>query len=57
MIENPRHSWHLRLSVSSHRGTHYGDPTVHRAQNRALLEWMNRYVLGVETATQQEDVL
>ncbi len=38
----------LRLPGSSHVGSKFGDPAIRRAQNQALLEWMNRYVLGVE---------
>jgi dipeptidyl aminopeptidase/acylaminoacyl peptidase len=36
----------LRLPDSSHAGSCYGTPTTRRAQNEALLEWMNRFVLG-----------
>lgn len=36
----------LRLPNSSHMGTIYGPPVLRKAQNDALLEWMNRYVLG-----------
>jgi dipeptidyl aminopeptidase/acylaminoacyl peptidase len=38
----------LRLPGSSHMGSTYGDPTIRRAQNQALLDWVNRYLLGVE---------
>ncbi len=38
----------LRLPGSSHAGAIHGAPAHRRAQNEALLEWMNRYVLGVE---------
>ena len=37
----------LRLPNSSHTGTITGPPALRRAQNKALLDWMNRYVLGV----------
>ncbi|MCH7587419.1 MAG: S9 family peptidase [Chloroflexi bacterium] len=35
----------LRLPDSSHAGSIRGAPTVRRAQNEALLDWMNRHVL------------
>jgi dipeptidyl aminopeptidase/acylaminoacyl peptidase len=38
----------LRLPNSSHAGSITGPPILRRAQNEALLEWMNRYVLGIE---------
>ena len=34
----------LRLPASAHAGSINGDPPIRRAQNRALLDWMNRYV-------------
>ncbi len=34
----------LRIPGSPHGGTIYGIPLFRRAQNEALLEWMNRYV-------------
>ncbi|MDQ4076346.1 MAG: S9 family peptidase, partial [Chloroflexota bacterium] len=34
----------LRLPGGSHNGSVYGDPPLRRAQNEALLDWMNRYV-------------
>lgn len=34
----------LRLPGGSHASTIYGPPALRRAQNEALLEWMNRYV-------------
>jgi len=37
----------LRLPGSSHAGSIQGPPIVRRAQNEALLDWMNRYVLHV----------
>jgi len=36
----------LRLPNSPHAGSIGGDPVIRRAQNEALLGWMNRYVLG-----------
>jgi len=36
----------LRLPLSSHAGSIRGTPMQRRAQNEALLEWMDRYVLG-----------
>jgi dipeptidyl aminopeptidase/acylaminoacyl peptidase len=36
----------LRLPDSSHAGSITGPAYIRRAQNVALLEWMNRYVLG-----------
>ena len=44
----------LRLPNSPHAGTIAGPPFLRRAQNEALLEWMNRYVLGIEPQ-QEED--
>ena len=38
----------LRLPKSPHGGSIEGAPIVRRAQNEALLDWMNRYVLGIE---------
>ena len=41
----------LRLPNSPHGGSIMGEPVMRRAQNEAMLEWMNRYVLGkVETS-------
>jgi len=37
----------LRLPNSPHGGAIAGPPMVRRAQNEALLNWMNKYVLGV----------
>ena len=36
----------LRLPASSHGGSIDGAPAVRRAQNDALLDWMNQWVLG-----------
>jgi dipeptidyl aminopeptidase/acylaminoacyl peptidase len=38
----------LRLPKSSHGGSIDGPPIVRRAQNKALLDWMNLYVMGIE---------
>jgi len=39
----------LRLPKSPHGGSIDGAPIVRRAQNEALLDWMDRYVMGIET--------
>ena len=44
----------LRLPASSHGGSVFGEPIVRRAQNRALLDWMNEYVLGIEPDESEE---
>ena len=36
----------LRLPNSPHAGSIGGSPLIRKAQNDALLDWMNRYVLG-----------
>ena len=36
----------LRLPDSPHAGSIMGPVPLRRAQNEALLDWMNRYVLG-----------
>jgi len=36
----------LRLPASPHAGSIMGAPVVRKAQNEALLDWMDRYVLG-----------
>ena len=38
----------LRLPASAHIGSIMGEPIFRRVQNRALLNWMNKYVLGIE---------
>ncbi|MBS3933382.1 MAG: S9 family peptidase [Truepera sp.] len=38
----------LRLPASSHAGSIRGTPLLRRVQNDALLDWMNRYLLGIE---------
>jgi dipeptidyl aminopeptidase/acylaminoacyl peptidase len=45
----------LRLPNSPHVGSIAGSPEIRRAQNEALLEWMNRYVLGVEPESDEGD--
>lgn len=45
----------LRLPASSHGGSSIGPPRVRRAQNEALLDWMNRYVLEDGTREAQPD--
>jgi dipeptidyl aminopeptidase/acylaminoacyl peptidase len=37
----------LRLPAASHAGSIRGKPMFRRAQNEALLEWMNQYVLDL----------
>jgi dipeptidyl aminopeptidase/acylaminoacyl peptidase len=39
----------VRLPASFHAASIRGAPVVRRIQNEALLDWMNRYVLGIET--------
>jgi dipeptidyl aminopeptidase/acylaminoacyl peptidase len=39
----------LRIPANSHVGAIAGTPIARRAQNEALLGWMNKYVLGIET--------
>jgi len=39
----------LRLPASAHGASLRGDLAVRRAQNEALLDWMNRYVLGEQS--------
>lgn len=36
----------LRLPNSPHAGAIYGPPPIRRAQNEALIEWMDRWLLG-----------
>ena len=38
----------LRLPGSDHTESILGKPGIRSAQNRALLDWMNKYVLGIE---------
>ena len=44
----------LRLPDSPHIGSIAGPAHVRRAQNDALLGWMNRYVLGLAAAEEEE---
>ena len=44
----------LRFPNSPHGGAIEGAPIVRRAQNEALLDWMNRYVLGIEPDQEEE---
>lgn len=41
----------VRFPESSHAGSILGTPTVRSVQNEVLLNWMNRYVLGIEEET------
>ena len=45
----------LRFPGTPHAGSVFGPIGHRRAQNEALIEWMNRYVLGVETETREEE--
>lgn len=38
----------VRLPASPHAGSIVGPPLLRRVQNEVLLDWMNRYVLGIE---------
>lgn len=44
----------LRFPKSPHGESIEGAPIVRRAQNEALLDWMNRYVLGIEPEKEQD---
>jgi len=44
----------LRFPNSPHEGSIEGAPIVRRAQNEALLDWMNRYVLSIEPDQEEE---
>ena len=46
----------LRFPNTSHGGSVRGPITHRRAQNEALLDWMNRYVLGDATEGDTEDL-
>ncbi|MCL0059042.1 S9 family peptidase [Dehalococcoidia bacterium] len=37
----------VRLPASPHAGSIHGPPIVRRVQNEVLLDWMNRYILGI----------
>lgn len=45
----------LRMPGSSHVGSIAGPISARRVQNEALLEWMNRYILGIEPEEKEED--
>lgn len=45
----------LRLPNSPHTGSITGPPILRRAQNEALLGWMNRYVLGIEPEEEDKE--
>jgi dipeptidyl aminopeptidase/acylaminoacyl peptidase len=45
----------LRLPDSPHGGSVRGHLATRRAQNEALLDWMNRYVLGIEPAEKEQE--
>jgi dipeptidyl aminopeptidase/acylaminoacyl peptidase len=45
----------LRLPNSPHAGSIVGPPILRRAQNEALLNWMNCYVLGIEPEEEDQE--
>jgi dipeptidyl aminopeptidase/acylaminoacyl peptidase len=45
----------LRFPNTSHSGSARGPIGHRRAQNEALLDWMNRYVLGVTAETEEKE--
>lgn len=45
----------LRLPNSTHTGSIRGAPIIRRAQNEALLGWMNLYVLGIKPEEEAEE--
>jgi hypothetical protein len=47
----------LRFPNTSHGGSVRGPIGHRRAQNEALLDWMNRYVLGAPTETDDRQVV
>lgn len=47
----------LRFPGTPHSGSVFGPIGHRRAQNDALIEWMNRYVLGVETEPREEEAV
>jgi dipeptidyl aminopeptidase/acylaminoacyl peptidase len=47
----------LRFPGTPHAGSVFGPIGHRRAQNDALIEWMNRYVLGVETESREEEAV
>lgn len=44
----------VRLPKSPHVGSIAGAPIVRRVQNQVLLDWMNRYVLGLDIKPDEE---
>jgi len=44
----------LRLPNCSHLGSVYAPPMIRQAQNAALVEWLNRFVLGQSVALTQD---
>jgi dipeptidyl aminopeptidase/acylaminoacyl peptidase len=47
----------LRFPNTSHAGSILGPISHRRAQNEALLDWMNRYVLGAATKTREKEAV
>ena len=47
----------LRFPNTSHSGSVRGPIGHRRAQNEALIGWMNRYVLGVETEAREQEAV
>jgi dipeptidyl aminopeptidase/acylaminoacyl peptidase len=47
----------LRFPNTPHAGSVIGPIGHRRAQNEALVDWMNRYVLGVETAPREQEAV
>lgn len=45
----------VRLPASFHAGSIRGTPVLRRVQNEALLDWMNRYLLGAEPHKEDGD--
>jgi len=45
----------VRLPASFHGGSIHGAPVVRRVQNEVLLDWMNRYILGIETHKEDDE--
>ncbi len=44
----------VRLPTSPHAGSIHGRPMVRRVQNEVLLDWMNRYLLGIVADKKEE---
>ena len=44
-----------RLPNSSHGESIAGAPLIRKTQNEVLLEWMNRYILGIEPEKPTEE--